>query len=252
MDAIAEWFRTLYDTTGINITVVYDAYDRQRFIEGLGMTIMLSVVTIFTSLVIGVAGAWAQSSPLRLLRFAINGFVTVFRNTPPLVQIFFFYFGLGQILPRVEDADGMRVPLIDNVEWAIISLSLFAGAFNVEIFRSGIEAVPRTTVEAAESLGYTRLGIYRHVVLPLALRVCLPALSNNLVNLVKTTTLAYAIAVPELLYVSKQIWTDSQNVPVMMLILLATYTVLVGILVFIMHRWERALAIPGYGQGAGR
>ena len=112
--------------------------------------------------------------------------------------------------------------------------------------------MPRTTVEAAESLGYTRFGIYRHIVLPLALRVCLPALSNNLVNLVKTTTLAYAIAVPELLYVSKQIWTDSQNVPVMMLILLATYFILVGIVVFIMHRWEHALAIPGYGQGAHR
>jgi len=252
MDALAEWFKALYDTTGINITIVYDAYDRQRFIEGLGMTLWLSITTVILSLGIGVVGAWAQTSPFRLIRMAVNGFVTLFRNTPPLVQIFFFYFGLGQILPRVEDADGMRVALIGNVQWAIISLSLFAGAYNVEIFRSGVEAVPRTTVEAAESLGYTRFGVYRHIVLPLALRVCLPALSNNLVNLVKTTTLAYAIAVPELLYVSKQIWTDSQNVPVMMLILLGTYFILVGIVVFIMHRWERALVIPGYGQGAHR
>ena len=82
------------------------------------------------------------------------------------------------------------------MHWAIISLSLFAGAFNVEIFRSGIEAVPQTTVEAAEALGYTRLKAYLHIVLPLAFRICLPALNNNLVNLLKTTTLAYAIAVP--------------------------------------------------------
>ena len=72
---------------------------------------------------------------------------------------FFFYFGLGTMLPAVETA-GMRVPLLNNVAWAIISLSLFAAAFNVEIFRSGIEAVPRTTIEAAEALGYTRFKAY--------------------------------------------------------------------------------------------
>lgn len=237
MDMIADWFRQLYETTGINVTIVYDPYDRHKFIDGVGMTVMLSVSSIFFSLLIGAFGAWAQGSPLRLLRLLVDGFVVVFRNTPPLVQIFFFYFGLGQILPRVEEADGMRVALITNVQWAIFSLSLFAGAFNVEIFRSGIEAVPRTTVEAAEALGYTRFGIYRHILLPLALRICLPALNNNLVNLVKTTTLAYAIAVPETLYVSKQIWSDSQNVPVMMTVLFIVYVGLVGILVFLMHRW---------------
>lgn len=82
---------------------------------------------------------------------------------------------------------------------AIISLSFFAGAFNVEIFRSGIEAVPVATIEASEALGMSRLQIYRYVALPLAFRVSLPALNNNLVNLVKTTTQAFAIAVPELL-----------------------------------------------------
>jgi polar amino acid transport system permease protein len=118
----------------------------------------------------------------------------------------------------------------------------------VEIFRSGIEAVPRTTVEAAEALGYTRLGTYIYIVLPLALRVCLPALNNNLVNLLKTTTLAYAIAVPEMLYVSQQIWARAQNVVEMMTFLLIAYVALVGVLVWIMHRWERRLYIPGYGR----
>jgi polar amino acid transport system permease protein len=163
-----------------------------------------------------------------------------------LVQLFFFYFGLGAMLPATVTATGMREPLLNNVAWAIISLSLFAAAFNVEIFRSGIEAVPRTTIEAAEALGYTRLKAYRHIVLPLAIRVCLPALNNNLVNLLKTTTLAYAIAVPETLYALKQIWSESQNVLEMMILLLATYGVLVGVLVWLMQRWERAMHIPGY------
>jgi polar amino acid transport system permease protein len=131
----------------------------------------------------------------------------------------------------------------------VISLSFFAGAFNVEIFRAGIEAVPRTTVEAAESLGYSRLQTYLHVVLPLALRISLPALGNNLVNLVKTTTLAYAIAVPELLYVCAQIWSDELNVREMMNVVLVTYVAIVAVLVWLMQRWERALRVPGFGQG---
>jgi len=84
-------------------------------------------------------------------------------------------------------------------------------------------------------------------VLPLAFRISLPALNNNLVNLVKTTTLAYAIAVPEMLYVSSQIWSDELNVPVMMNVLLICYFVLVGALVYGMNRWERAIRVPGFG-----
>jgi polar amino acid transport system permease protein len=246
MDAIPDWFRELYQSTGLNFTVFYDAYDWNRYVSGLKMTLLLSVTTILLSLVIGAIGALIQSGPSRLLCGLVNGFVVIFRNTPPLVQLFFFYFGLGTMLPATETTSGMREPLLNNVQWAIISLSLFAAAFNIEIFRSGIEAVPKTTIEAAEALGYKRFKAYRHIVLPLAIRVCLPALNNNLVNLLKTTTLAYAIAVPETLYALKQIWSESQNVLEMMILLLATYGVLVGVLVWLMQRWERAMHIPGY------
>ena len=87
-----------------------------------------------------------------------------------MVQLLFFYFALGQFTLVVVGADGWTVePIISNVGWAIVSLSMFAGAFNVEIFRAGIEAVPESTVEAAESLGFSRLQIYSYVLLP-----CLP------------------------------------------------------------------------------
>ena len=248
MDAISHWFQRLYESTGFNFSVFYDPYDWNRYVDGVRMTVILSVITILLSLVLGAAGALMQSGPSRLLRGLVNAFVVVFRNTPPLVQLFFFYFGLGTMLPATETTTGMREPLLNNVEWAVISLSLFAAAFNVEIFRSGIEAVPRTTIEAAEALGYTRFKAYCHIVLPLAIRVCLPALNNNLVNLLKTTTLAYAIAVPETLYALKQIWSESQNVLEMMIVLLATYGILVGLLVWLMHRWERAMHIPGYNR----
>lgn len=248
MQVIGDWFRSLYETTGLNFTIFYDPYDATQFIHGIGMTLYLSVVSILISLVVGIIGSWLQGSKIAVVRGIVEIFIVIFRNTPPLVQIFFFYFGLGELLPTSYNDIGLREPLLSNVQWAIISLSLFAGAFNIEIFRSGIEAVPHTTVEAAEALGYTRLGAYRYVVLPLALRVCLPSLNNNLVNLLKTTTLAYAIAVPETLYAVTQIWSESQNVTEMMCVLLITFVLLVGMLVWIMHRWERSLRIPGFGR----
>jgi polar amino acid transport system permease protein len=242
MQLVWDWFRWLNESTGINLTIFYDQFDRSRFASGLLMTIRLSVICIVSSVVIGVMGAWLQGSRLRVARTIVYWYIQAFRNTPPLVQLYFFYFGLGSLL---KGTDGGA--LVTNVTWAIVSLSFFAGAFNVEIFRSGIEAVPRTTVEAAESLGFSRLQAYLRIVLPLAFRISLPALNNNLVNLVKTTTLAYAIAVPEMLYVSSQIWSDELNVPVMMNVLLICYFVLVGMLVYLMHRWERAIRVPGFG-----
>jgi polar amino acid transport system permease protein len=242
MQPLWDWFRWLNETTGINLTIFYDAFDRGRFAHGFLLTVELSVVCIVLSVVIGIVGAWVQGSRYRIARTIVYWYIQAFRNTPPLVQLYFFYFGLGSVITAASGH-----PIVSNVAWAIVSLSFFAGAFNVEIFRSGIEAVPRTTIEAAESLGFSRLSTYLRIVFPLAFRISLPALNNNLVNLVKTTTLAYAIAVPEMLYVSSQIWSDELNVPVMMNVLLVAYFLLVGILVVLMNRWERAIHVPGFG-----
>jgi polar amino acid transport system permease protein len=103
-------------------------------------------------------------------------------------------------------------------------------------------------VEAAEALGYSPLKAYIHIVLPLALRISLPALNNNLVTLVKGTTVAYAIGVPELLTASSTIWGASVNIPEMMSVLLVTFLAIVGGLVFLLHRLEQALRIPGYSR----
>jgi polar amino acid transport system permease protein len=245
LQPVWDWFRWLNDATGIKLTIFYDAFDRARFWNGFLTSVRLMAICVVASVAIGVVGAWAQGSRLRPLRLAMQGYIQFFRNTPPLVQLYFFYFALGSYL-RITTDTGLSVPLVSNFSWAVIGLSLYAGAFNVEIFRAGIEAVPRETVEAAEALGYSRLKAYVFVILPLAFRISLPALNNNLVNLIKTTTVAYAIAVPEMLYVANQIWSDELNVPEMMNTLLIIYVGLVGVLVYAMTRWERAMRIPGY------
>lgn len=247
METLEAFFNWLYQDYRINLTIGYDAYDRSRYISGLLMTVKLSLLSIFFSLIIGGIGAAVQGSPSRTLRVLVGFFVAFFRNTPPLVQLYFFYFAIGTVL-RITGENGLPQPVVSNFGWAVISLSLFAGALNTEIFRAGIEAVPKATIEAASALGYTRLQTYVYIVLPLAVRISLPSLGSNLVNLVKTTTLAYAIAVPEMLYISAQIWSDELNVREMMNVLLVTYILLVGVLVWVLNRWERSLRIPGYGE----
>ncbi|MCP5149701.1 MAG: amino acid ABC transporter permease [Ectothiorhodospiraceae bacterium] len=249
LQSIQDYFRALAEThPHWNFIYLYDPVQAARIGEGLVMTLELSVLCVLFSVVIGVVGAWLQGSHLTWVRRFVQGYIQFFRNTPPLIQLLFFYFALGQFTPTYSPDGWLEVPVISNVGWAVISLSFFAGAFNVEIFRAGIEAVPESTVEAADSLGMSRLQIYRYVLLPLAFRVSLPALNNNLVNLVKTTTQAIVIAVPELLYQLVSIYNDystAQNA--CMVLMFVVYVVLVGILVMGMSRWERRLRIPGYG-----
>ncbi|TPE51613.1 amino acid ABC transporter permease [Amaricoccus solimangrovi] len=244
MQSVEDFFLWLYEAHGINLTIFSDSWDRARFLAGILTTIELSVVCIVLSVVIGIVGVWLQGTRARAPRMAVAAYIAFFRGTPPLVQMYFFYFAVDRALSSLLGVSG---GLVSNFGWAVISLSFFAGAFNVEIFRAGMSSVPGATIEAAEALAYTRFQIYRHVTLPLALRASLPALNSNLVNLVKTTTVAYAIAVPETLYVANQIWSDEYNVVEMMNVVWVTYLILVGILVWMMHAWEKNMRIPGYG-----
>lgn len=248
MDVVWDFLRSVHDVYGINLVHFYDGFERGRLLRGMWTTLKLAVICILLSVVIGIIGAWLQGSRFRILKVIVQGYIQFFRNTPPLVQMYFFYFALGPQMPRLINEHGIAQPIFGSFEWAVLSLSFFAGAFNVEIFRSGIEAVQKSTVEAADSLGFNRWQTYRWVVLPLAVRVCLPALNNNLVNLAKTTTQAYAIAVPETLFVASQIWSDRINVFEMMVTLLTFYLLLVSIFVWLMTRLERALYVPGFGK----
>lgn len=243
MDDVAAWFLWLYKATGIKLTIFYDPYDRTRFIQGFFTTLKLSAYCLVLSVVLGAVAAWLAGSRVAAVRGAVAAFVQLFRNTPPLVQLYFFYFAVGPLLPKVDG-----VPLLGSFGWAVVSLTLLETAFAAEIFRAGIEAVPKATVEAAQALGYSRAQIYRKVVLPLAVRVTMPAMTNNLVNLVKTTTLAYAIAAPELVYMSAQVWSEQVNVPEMMIVLLVCYVTIVGVINQIMQWLEERLRVPGFGQ----
>lgn len=245
IEALTGYFKWLNDAHHINLPMFYSAYDWEQLVTGIKYTAILSVLSILGSVAVGVIGAYLQMSRLRLARWAVALYIQLFRNTPPLTQLYFFYFALG---PYLTQWAGLSSPVLTNVTWAVISLTLYAGAFNVEIFRAGIEAVPETTLEAAQALGLNRRQLFYWVVVPLAFRTSLPSLNNNLVNLIKTTTTAFAIAVPELLYASSQIWSENLNTLEMMLFLLVFFCAVIGLFIAVMHRWERSIAIPGWGR----
>jgi polar amino acid transport system permease protein len=229
----------------MDLSIVSDPHDRAAFLGGVVVSLQLMACSLAGSLAVGIVGVWLQGARSRLVSGAVGVYIQAFRNTPPLIQLYFFYFGLGGVL-RLPGTGEASLALLSNFGWAAISLSMTAGAFNIEIFRAGIEAVPRQMSESAQALGLTRWLRFRLVTLPLAFRICLPAFNNNLVNLIKATTNAYAIAVPELLYVSAAIWSDEFNVVQMMTVLLVVFIGIVSLVVWVLHRWERHMRIPGF------
>ena len=240
------FFLHLYESTGVNFSIFYDRRNELKFLHGLGVSFQLMGITLLGSLAIGVAGAWLGGSRWRPVRWLVRGYVQALRNTPPLIQLYFFFFALGSVV-SIMGPNGRPIPLVNNFVWACIGLSAVAGAFNIEIFRAGIEAVPRSIRDAATALGLSRMRAFFLVILPLAFRLSLPALNNNLVNLLKSTTLAYAIGVPEVLYVSAQIWSDEFNATEMMTVVLVVYASITTTFIGLMQIVEQRLKIPGYG-----
>src|SRR5437868_11124946 len=116
MDPLWDWFRVLQATSGIKLTIFYDAFDRARFVNGFLTSLRLMGVCLVASVAIGIVGAWIQGSRLGLLRLLTQGYIQAFRNTPPLVQLYFFYFALGAYVRVTNDA-GLAVPLVSNFTW---------------------------------------------------------------------------------------------------------------------------------------
>ena len=114
LDLIAPFFRQLYERTGLNFIVFYEPYEFGRFVNGAAISLKLIFWSLAFSLVIGVLGAWVQGARSKVLRVGVNAYIQAFRNTPPMIQLLFFYFGLGAFTPSV-DMGGYSQPLISVV-----------------------------------------------------------------------------------------------------------------------------------------
>ena len=154
---------------------------------GAVMTLIVTVGGFVVSVVLGLASAGCRTGRNPVLRALAYAYVEIFRAVPVLTQLFVIYFGLGAI--------GIR---LSPIPAAIIGFGLNGGAVLTEVFRAGIEAVGRGQMEAAHALGLSRLRTLVLIVLPQAFRVSLPSLVNFAIGLLKDTSLASAVAAPEL------------------------------------------------------
>lgn len=163
-------------------------------LQGAGLTILISAVAMLLALILGMITALLSQLRWPLVRGLTRAYVEVFRNTPLLIQIFIVYFGLPQL--------GLKLSAFFSGLWA---LTLYTAAYNTEIFRAGLEAVPKGQHEAARSTGLTPRQEAIYIILPQALRISFPALGNNLVSLVKNSSLVSTIGMVELMFVANDI-----------------------------------------------
>ncbi len=229
---------------GLNYAFVLDAGERAAFVHGLWVTLQLCAASIPVSLLFGVLIAAGLTSGQAWLTRPLAAFVELTRNTPTLVQLYCAFLVLNMLISQKMEGGNPITPFM----WVVLVVSLHKAVFHAEALRAGIEAVPGVTLEAARSLAFSRAEILWRVQLPLALRFALPALVNNLVDLVKMTAIASAIAVGDVTYESIMIWSQRDNVLELLLLILLYFGLLTW-LVSVAGRWlESRLRMPGYGQ----
>ena len=158
-------------------------------LDGVVMTLTLSLIAMAGGVFVGILGAAAQLYGPRPLRLAATAYVEAIRNTPLLVQIFIVFFGLSQI--------GLRM---DAPVAAIVALVVNVGAYSTEIVRAGLQAIPRTQVEAGHALGLAGHQVFRHVVLVPALKIMYPALASQFTLLLLATSVVSLISVEDLFH----------------------------------------------------
>ena len=157
--------------------------------HGFVLTLEITAFGVAGALTVGVIGAAMRVSSARVARVLATAFTEFFRNTPPLVQIYFLAFAI----PKIPGIGPHLV--LPAVVAATLGLILHQGAINIEILRAGLQAVPAGQREAAAALGLSRIDELRHVLVPQAVRISLPALGNNVISLFKNTTLVASIGV---------------------------------------------------------
>ncbi len=183
--------------------VVTSGQYAQWLLSGIKVTIELSVVAIVGSFLLGLIIAVMRMSNVRPVRWFAHAYLEFFRNTPLLVQIFFWYFGSYKILPKVVN-DWLNTT---NFEFsaAVIALTIYTSAFIAEDIRSGVRAIPKEQMEAAQSSGFSYLRSMYYIILPQAVRLTIPTLINQFLNLTKNSSLAMTIGVAELTYQARQV-----------------------------------------------
>lgn len=186
-------------------------------LRGLGVTVQMAIYSLLIALVLGLVMCLLGMSKIKPLAWISKIYIWFIRGTPLMVQAFFIYFGIVQLV-RAMGATDFR---LSAFQASVIALSLNAGAYIAEIFRGGIQAVDPGQTEAARSLGLTKTRSMMKVVLPQAFRISIPSLVNQFIITLKDTSILSAISLADIVYEAKiYVGTTMQS--------FATWTVVAG------------------------
>ncbi len=177
--------------------VLQDAYP--TLLKGLFTTVEVTVISLLIATVLGIITCMFRISHIPPLRWLAKFYIWLIRGTPMLVQAMYIYLALPQLLQMITGTN-IKISIMSA---SIATLALNAGAYMSEIFRGAIEAVDKGQTEAARSLGLSYGQTMRKVVLPQAVRICLPSLVNQCIITLKDSTILYAIGLAEIMYYGK-------------------------------------------------
>lgn len=175
--------------------------------NGFLTTIQLSCVSCVFAFILGLNIAIMRLAQFTPIRIFSQCYLEFFRNTPLIVQLFFWYFGSYQILPTAIN-DWLN-SLSFEFAAAVIALTFYTSAFIAEDIRSGILAIPKEQMEASRSSGFSYIRSMHYIILPQAVRLTIPPLINQFLNLAKNSSMAMVIGVGELTYQARQIESQS-------------------------------------------
>ena len=199
-------------------------------LRGALISVELTICVMLLSLVAGLLLALGKIGRQPVIRFFCNVYIEVIRGTPALLQLFYIYF----VLPSL----GIR---FDPFLAGVIGLSVNYSAYLAEVYRAGIEAVPKGQVEAAKALGMSRRKLLRVIVLPQAIQRMVPAFTNRAVELAKTSSLASVLSVHELMYQGRLLSSTYYRPLEILTVVALTYFVLIYPFSYASHRLEQRL-----------
>lgn len=212
----------------IDIALIWDSLP--SLLYGTALSLQITLVAAFIGLLLGSIFGLSETSASRLVSFGIGTYVTLFRGTPMLVQILFIYYVLPQF--------GLTLPPF----WAAsLAIGLNSCAYISQIIRAGIQAVSKGQIEAAHTLGFTKFKTMRYIVFPQALQITLPALSNELITLIKDSSLASIIGVMELTKEASIIRSRTYDAFSILLAVSIIYLILTASLSFCLKKFETRL-----------
>ncbi len=209
--------------------------------EGFINTMILLVVSGFFGFLLAVAVALAQVSGPKPLAWLSRGFTTVIRGTPLLLQLFFFYDGVGRLLPHIPGVEEMWFWNIvrDAFFYGILAFTVSVGAYAGEVIRGAMLSVPRGELEAARAFGMSRFKILYRIWLPHAIQICLPTLTGEIILLLKSVPLVSMIAVMDLLKAANIVRDETFLVYEPLLLIAGIYIALTAVLTLGMRQIER-------------